>query len=190
MVSSAYDNAWITETSEAICNVLDDAAKRFAGRGTNDNDAWTREILAQLARLGKSQERDNQGRGIWVYASKTGKPSGEASPVADGGEWLFDLCWLLYESKERGAQLLVVPLVMEMEWGNLGDVIDDFEKLILARARLRVMVFSDTTRARVNSLLGKLSDLARGFEDSNSSDRYLLCGYSAESKEFIYKLIG
>ena len=37
----------------------------------------------------------------------------------------------------------VVPLVAEVEWGNEGDVWDDFQKLLAARAEERVMIFDE-----------------------------------------------
>ena len=72
------------------------------------------------------------------------------------GEWLYDVTWLKYERDlgKRGLDLAVQArvaaaerkrcllidshLVAECEWGNLEQIVDDFEKLLLARAGMSV----------------------------------------------------
>ena len=54
---------------------------------------------------------------------------------ADWGEWLYDVSWLHGKRWLRS-----VPMVAECEWGNFGDIEDDFQKLLVPRASLRVMV--------------------------------------------------
>ena len=50
----------------------------------------------------------------------------------DYGEWLYDVTWLKYDCNYR---VIDVPLVAECEWGRLENIYDDFDKLLLARAR-------------------------------------------------------
>ena len=38
------------------------------------------------------------------------------------------------------------PLVAECEWGNKGGIEDDFEKLLLARAGVRMMIFGSISK--------------------------------------------
>ena len=63
-----------------------------------------------------------------------------------------------------------VPLVAEIEWGNRGDVWDDFQKLLVARAGVRVMIFDDHA-----GLLEELREHVRQYR--NGGDRYLLAQY-------------
>ena len=64
----------------------------------------------------------------------------------DWPEWLYDVTWLKYE--HEGERLLIeAPSVAECEWGNKGDIDDDFEKLLLARAGIRLMIFNGFNQA-------------------------------------------
>ena len=58
--------------------------------------------------------------------------------AVNNGEWLYDLTCLIYDGD---GYLNHIPLVAECEWGNQDQVYDDFQKLLLARADVRVMVF-------------------------------------------------
>ncbi|WP_299621022.1 hypothetical protein [Pelagibius sp.] len=188
MTAAGYGDAWIDETAHAICNTLNQITGHFGQKADYRNGPWTRQILTRLAKLGKKQNRHENGAGIWVYASKTDAETETSPSVADGGEWLFDLCWLDYAGRDTWAQLRTVPLVAEIEWGNQGDIIDDFQKLVLARARLRLMIFAASSRAAVIELFDKLMRFADEFGDQEQNDRYLLCGYDAEKGQFIFKM--
>ena len=52
---------------------------------------------------------------------------------------LYDVTWLKHENDE----LVDAPLVAECEWGNKRDIEYDFEKLLLARAGVRLMIFDE-----------------------------------------------
>ena len=95
------------------------------------NKVWTRKVKTELCRIGQSL-------GCSVYASGVGKP------YQSGGEWRYDVTWLEYECKGdpwRRSVLSNAHLAAECEWGGPGEICDDFEKLLLARARVRVMIF-------------------------------------------------
>ena len=92
---------------------------------------WTSAVLTPLCRIGQ-KEFDCS-----VYASSNFVDEQDK----DGGEWLYDVTWCKYERKYEKYFLTSVPLVAECEWGNLGDIKDDFEKFIQARAAVRVFVF-------------------------------------------------
>lgn len=63
------------EIEDKIAGVLEDIAADPENK-TWDTSAWTQEVLARLADLGKRQH---------YLAYATGDP-----PPADGGEWLYD----------------------------------------------------------------------------------------------------
>jgi hypothetical protein len=61
-------------------------------------------------------------------------------------EWLYDVTWLQYSrGYESGLdnRLIDVYLVAECEWGTSPDVKYDFEKLLQARASVRLMIYGD-----------------------------------------------
>ena len=70
------------------------------------------------------------------------------------------------------------PIVAECEWGTLGAVKDDFEKLLLARATVRVMVFNGMYREiGTEAFANKICGWVGAFEGNQKGDTYLLVGY-------------
>ena len=66
-----------------------------------------------------------------------------------------------------------VPLVAEIEWGNTGEVWDDFQKLPLARAGVRVLICDHE-----DGLLGQLEEFVENFAPSEKGDGYLFATYA------------
>ena len=100
-----------------------------------------------------------------AYAAKV------ADEHRDGAEWLYDTTWLELDDTGR---IKSIPLVAECEWGSQGEVEDDLQKLLVARATLRVMVY-DPKRTR-----GKLSRLLQEWSEAcpdTHGDTYLLIAY-------------
>ena len=56
-----------------------------------------------------------------------------------GGEWLYDVTW---GEVDENQCLKSIPLVAECEWGNAEAFLEDFEKLLVAKADLKIMVYS------------------------------------------------
>ena len=94
---------------------------------------WTCAILSKLCMIGRQQ---------FQYRTRA------SSDDAHNTEWLYDLVWLRYnDNPDR--QLLDVPLAAECEWGaydSPGGIRDDFQKLLLAQAGVRVMIYSGLRR--------------------------------------------
>ena len=94
---------------------------------------WTPAVKTKLCELGRK------------FGCKVGA-SGVDNPKPDYGEWLYDVTWLEYERERDGLKwpataLIEAPLVAECEWGrgkNLEYIVEDFEKLLLARADVRL----------------------------------------------------
>ena len=107
----------------------------------------------------------------------------------DRGEWLYDVTWLKYEKNARGelVNLVDAPLVAECEWGNFKEIVYDFEKLLLARARVRLMIF-DHNWAGVGSkeIVERLAGKVREFNGSHAEDTWLLADWEQEDWSFRY----
>lgn len=134
-------------------------------RGWTRDSEWTAGINAHLCDVGHRL-------GYRVFASRT--------PSVDGPEWLYDMHWR--EVSPEGV-LVRIPLAMEIEWGfglaTLRErVLEDFLKLVQARADLRVMVFSAVA---VESLTDELIDHARRYASSGRGDHYLFAGWGADT---------
>lgn len=156
----------IDEVIRDIQKGLKEIKDRLSKNGASDKE-WTREVLTKIGKLAKDH-------GSLAYTSK-GEPK--------RGEWLYDLCWLDYEGDGEKAKLLRMPLALESEWGTDQDVADDFQKLMVSRAELRVMVFGgrNTTTEKTVDLL---ASYVRSFKDGAESDRYLLAGYDGDKIGF------
>ena len=89
---------------------------------------WTEALIDTIGKVGVKEEY-----GYEVYA-KNFKES-----VKDYGEWLFDMTWI----DKRNDYDWEVVMAMESEWDPSETAFrDDFEKLMVARCRLRVMSFT------------------------------------------------
>ena len=129
-----------------------------------ETDQWNHAVLTPLCSLGRQNK-------CYVYASS--KVVDEQNK--DGGEWLYDVTWCEYDENDF---LTSVPVVAECEWRNLGDIKDDFEKLLLARAAVRVMVFDGRyCKNGAEALANKFCDWVGAFEGSQKGDTYLLVAY-------------
>ena len=85
-------------------------------------------------------------------------------------EFLYDLIWV---QKNQAGRIVDVPLVAEIEWGPPEEVWYDFQKLPVARADVRVMIFTGH-----QGLLGELRDYVCQY--AHRGDRYLLAAYTRD----------
>ena len=121
------------------------------------DSGYTREILTGLCRVGSRL-------GFKVCST----PPAESE--RDDSEWLYDVTWL--KASPNGVYLANVPLVGECEWGNVSAIDYDFQKLLVARATLRVMVYQDYKDKEIVNA-PRLIDQIAAFHGAEK-DRYLL----------------
>jgi hypothetical protein len=103
-------------------------------------------------------------------------------------EWLYDLCW--YSNSPDG-KLLNVTLVLESEWDiKRADIKYDFEKLLIAKANIKVFVF----QAKSQNVANYLKELEQGihaYKGGCSGEIYLLACYDYINDELeIIKVAG
>lgn len=116
--------------------------------------------------------------GYWVGA----RADEVAANKRDGGEWLYDVVWLDYDEDDF---LTSVPLVAECEWDPRREWIDDdFQKLLLARADSRIMVFTGSepgySREVANRLIGQIEWFRNADDDGDL--RWLLSAWENSDK--------
>ena len=121
----------------------------------------TRAVKTELCTIGRSF-------GYEVYAKDVEEDE------RDGSEWLYDVTWLEYD--RSGGGLTDAPLVAECEWENQQEIeIDnDFEKLLLARAGVRVMIFSGRDEPNSKNIAERLARWVKEFNGSRAEDAWLL----------------
>ncbi len=146
------------------------------------NGDWTEAVLTKLCRIGRSFDYK-------VYANTNYVPKTES----DDGEWLYDVTWLKYEKNGHG-ELIEAPLVAECEWGDTRRIEDDFEKLLLARARVRVMIIDGGDKCRSEKIANLLAGKVRKFKfnGSRAEDTWLLAAWeqNGDAWQFRYFTIG
>lgn len=104
---------------------------------------WTRQLISSFGVLGCQNGYFVCGRGCNNYG---------------GGEWLYDLVWLQREDGQRN-QIRDVPLILESEWHlNFDWILEDFQKLLVGRARHHVMIFQQVGDQKVREVYQKLTD--------------------------------
>jgi hypothetical protein len=130
----------------------------------------TRQLANKLAAAGKEA-------GLLVCSGHGAK--------ADQDQWLHDLAWLEME----GPRLRRVRLALEVEWSLEEEkIIPEFQKLLAARADLRVMVLQQKTKDQAGQRLEALTAHLEAFGQSQPGDRYLLACSDFKSAAFQYRL--
>ena len=135
------------------------------GANLRTDGQWNRAVKTALCRVGK-----DLGYSVWANRVDI-KPN--------GGEYLYDVSWLKYEDN----LLKSWPMVAESEAKNIGEIKDDFEKLLIARDAVRVMVFKGKWHKNgAEAIAGEICKWIRAYEGSQEGDTYLLIG-SEEDKD-------
>jgi hypothetical protein len=117
---------------------------------------WTAGVKEALRRMGKK-------RNLCVY------PSPERWYES---EYLLDLIWL--DERKSSPRRGVVELAAEIEWGRVDDVRYDFEKLILVKAPLKLMVCDPWSGNDAEELLPTLSRSLEFYADHRRGETYLV----------------
>lgn len=160
-------------------------------------DKITREILQQfktlkqadISKRNKTQRTSKVLTALCRVAPQFGYAAWASSHFVDkqykeGGEWLYDVTWCEYKNN----LLKSVPLVAECEWGVLGAMKDDFEKLILARAAVRVMVYDGGySKDGAEGIANELCRWVGAFEGNRPGDTYLLAGYEKDESTWRFR---
>jgi hypothetical protein len=151
-----------------IISTIKNIPKTLSGGG---NALWTAAVKSSLITLGKK-------KGYRVCAS--------GFPNECGPEWLYDLVWYRNEPSNH---LREVPLVVESEWSyNPDHVKCDFEKLLVAKARVKVMIFQDF-RGNWPQLSELLEAGIRSFQSEPANEKYILACYENQKDAFAIRTI-
>jgi hypothetical protein len=86
-------------------------------------------------------------------------------------EWLYDLVW--YQENDQ-KKLIDIPLVVECEWKeSLNEIKFDFEKLLLANSRYRLMICQSYQKNK-ESLKKYFEEAIQCYSLNRKADRYLI----------------
>ncbi len=137
-----------------------------------------------------------RGDGVWTAAIKRslitlGTTKGykictSGFPDECDREWLFDLVWYRNEPQEH---LREIGLIVESEWSRDPSAIKfDFEKLLIAKSPIKVMVFQDYNDNR-RELFALLETGVHTFQTEPSGEKYVLLCYQNDKDAFEWKTI-
>jgi hypothetical protein len=96
-------------------------------------------------------------------------------------EWLYDLVW--YREDAEG-NLAEVYLVLESEWEEAHAAITyDFQKLLLAKSPLKLMVF-ETNDLHISKLLDRMERGIRAFKTQSADENYIIAAFNNSTHTF------
>ena len=154
--------------------IIDAALKEFKNLGQTDVRSeiqWTSATLNSLYRIGQ-----RFGCSVWVSSRFANEQD------IDGGEYVI---WINYD---KNGFLESGPVVAEYEWGKLDGVKDDFEKPLLARAAIRVVVFDGMyCKNGAEAIANKICDWVGAYEGSQKGDKFLLVGYEGDETFWCFR---
>lgn len=136
-----------------------------------NNAEWTAAIKRTLIALGKKHEYNICTAGF---------------PDECEREWLFDLVWYRNGPPEH---LREIGLIVESEWSfNPKDIKFDFEKLLIAKSPIKVMIFQDY-KGNADELCLLLETSIRTFKTEAANEKYILACYHNTKDVFEIKII-
>jgi len=101
-------------------------------------------------------------------------------------QWLYDLIWF---RNDPNGQIREVALVLESEWSrDACHIHEDFQKLLIAKAPIKVMVFQDHG-SNLPDLWRLLKDGIRVFEPQYSDETYILAAFKNEEYKFEIQIV-
>lgn len=170
----AYD-----DVEAEIVDLLENVPALATSERWESDRRWTLELTQRLCALAGQRRLFTCASGI------------AAVPYATDGEWLWDVTWLRYDPWPMTATNAAVPkalvLAAECEWSpDAEQILNDFEKLLVARADHRLMVFQSIPGRR-QGLFDSMKRRIASFITTTSGDRYLLAAWSAPDDRFILK---
>ena len=159
-------------------------------------DEMERKLIATLNNIASRLSSSNAGDADWTYYIKTdiGKLGKQNYSVCTAGhsrhfepEWLFDLTWYATDGNDDFFSNLI--LACEIEWKTHKDcILYDFEKLLVARAKYRLMVFQSLQTTRKEWTKYLIAAIARN-RDCLPDDRFLLACYDPTDEAFHFEHI-
>ena len=164
----------INNVIERIKDTLNQAAENAKAKSCM-NRGWTRECLHGLAKLGNECDCAT---------------CPEVSRMR--GEWLYDMIWykeIKDETDDKDIwpnRMSDVVLVAESEWSSsISEIRYDFQKLIQANARIKLLVCDGVNEDEYASLVKDIEL----FEHRDPQERYLFAIYDGRDgvKKFHYR---
>ena len=137
---------------------------------------WTLGVKTALCEVSRRIFPVETNQNIKTYASGVDSA---------GPEWLFDVTCLV-EDADIDWCIYKTALVAECEWGAWIDIRHDFQKLLVANAEVRVMVFdlSRFERRTMDQIVFDLNVMAGSHEAVDENDIFVYAGWMPRRFEY------
>jgi len=156
------------EQFQIILNGLADEIYKDRLEGKKKN--WTNLIKEKFEEYGLSLG----------YEVRLSKRQGKKS------EWLFDMLWFA----SNDGYIDHVYLVLESEFEpRIYNIIEDFNKLLVARADIRIMIFSRRKTDQVEETFMDIEERIKLFSQTMPGDKYFLYGLSWQDGGFHERIV-
>lgn len=99
-----------------------------------------------------------------------------------GPGWLYDVCWSTEDSVENGKMMSRIPMALESELDPDHHLDGDFQKLVQARADVRVWI-ANCPDARLS--IDACKEQIRLFAETRPGDQYVFAVYDRKSQRAI-----
>jgi hypothetical protein len=113
------------------------------------NTPWTKAVTDRLRQMGSR-------RGMLACGHRS----------QDHGEWLLDVTWMVPERHE-------IVLAVESEWGELGEVEDDFDKLMSIKARRKLLLFSTKHHEGAGNIMKRIESNMLAYPYHLAGEEYM-----------------
>ncbi|KOY87812.1 hypothetical protein AD998_18225 [bacterium 336/3] len=160
-----------------IQEVLDTCIVDLYNAGDSSRTGWTSTIKTALCEL---KNEVNAGSDICLAASSVENK--------DWIEWLFDVTLYIYSGGGDFRHLKRIHLAVECEWDyNPQEIQNDFEKLLVAKAQYKLMIFQAKDNDSLKNTISELKTIIDNFP-SYPEERYMFAAYSDEDGVFYFDL--
>jgi hypothetical protein len=189
--------------SKLIVEKLGGVRKSFFRRVKNQRSKRTKLICVALSLLGDEKLDDKPHYRVmshrlpkWMTQKRCG--------IFKNVEWLYDLHWYS-EAEPTCYKLLRMHLVVECEWDwerkeekrgangqrdPYGAIKYDFQKLLVANADLRLMIYRIADENRRSDLDEYFENVANKFENLQENSKFLFIAFEEKTKKLHYAEMG
>ncbi|TDX65913.1 hypothetical protein EDE12_102402 [Methylosinus sp. sav-2] len=158
------------------------------------NETFSRPYVDTFLRDLSKPMRTHAIKELFIRLGRTNNfksQAGGMSTLGIGGEWLYDLIWYEDEIVDGNYFMTNLPLALECEWGvsvsSSGDVDGDFQKLVQARAEVRVWVTAIANEELAEKHIRNAQMQASRFKLSQVDDQYVLIIFVWSSREALIR---
>ncbi len=159
---------------QKIITVIEQCCENLVKENISSNGKWTSEIKQSVVNFAVE---NNNNFCICV--------GGNEIKSKDNDEWLYDITIIKMFNDEF---IEYIDTVIESEWGDMSQILEDFQKVIQANAKNKLMICQDS-KLSANDIFDKLQTQLNVYSDFSGSDSVTILCFDNANKQLIQKCI-